>query len=736
MSDEQGGRAGEAFMRGVVAWLAAVAFTSGLAVDTLRASDVFRPVTDQMLAAPAAADWLSYRGNLAGWGYSSLAQINSKNIDGLTLAWAWPLDAGMNETTPLVHDGILYIVNPGGAIQALDARSGDLVWEYRRKLPDDLAGAIGAPTRSLAIYGDSLFSVTVDGHLIALDARSGLLRWQVQTGDYHTIMQSTGPLVADGKVFTGRSCTAAVPGGCYILANDAKTGKELWRRHVVPRTGEAGDDTWGGLAFEQRRHVGAWGPGSYDPELKLLYWGTSIPAPANELIRGTVGADMLFTNSTLALDPHSGKTVWYFQHLPRDNWDLDHVYERILVDSDVRPDGKHVWVANPRARSGARRKLLTGIPGKTGIVWTLDRATGEFLWARETVQQNVVRAIDPATGKVTVNEDVIPDSPDAPYGLVCPSNKGGKGWQVGAYSPRTNAMYMPLQNMCMEPQITSDNPGTSDGYGLVFNIDRTPGAASIGVLHAISAESGKTLWKHEQRAGMFSVLSTAGDLVFAGDADRRFRAHDAATGKILWQTVLQGPVTGTPISFEAGGHQYIAVTAGGGDWLSVAYNAASGLPTVNGNNVLYVFALHGRSPVRDQQLPAADTLAASLPGQAPSYTVAQANRGSKAYETHCLMCHGPDMKGTFVGPALQGEFFMRRWSGKSLGELYASIHKSMPLQAPGSLDGRTVDDILAYWAQLNGYAAAERELAHDSEAMGVMRILQIERSGGGTKNDK
>jgi alcohol dehydrogenase (cytochrome c) len=712
-------------MKRLVGWSAAI-LLAAMANGAPQPQEAFRSVTDEMLAAPAAADWLGYRGNLAGWGYSALGQINSKNVRGLTLAWAWPLDAGMNETTPLVHDGILYIVNPGGAIQALDTRSGDLAWEYRRKLPADLVGAVGAPVRNLAMYGDSLFSVTVDGYLIALDARNGVLRWQAKTGDYHVILQSTGPLVARGKVFTGRSCTPAVPGSCYVLANDAATGKELWRRYVVPRAGEPGDETWSGLPVEERRHVGAWGPGSYDPELNLLYWGTSIAAPANERIRGTVGADMLYTNSTLALDPDTGRIVWYFQHLPRDNWDLDHVYERILVDSEVRPDGREIWVANPKTRSGARRKLVTGIPGKTGIVWTLDRATGEFLWARETVKQNVVRGIDPETGKVTVNEDVIPDSPDAPYGLVCPSNKGGKDWQVGAYSPRTNALYMPLQNMCMEPQIATASPTPADGYGLVFNIDRTPGEKSIGVLQALSVESGRTLWKHEQRAGLFSVLATAGDVIFVGDADRRFRALDAASGKVLWETVLQGPVTGTPVSFESNGRQYIAVAAGGGDWLSVAYNAAAGLPMVNGNNMLYVFALPGHSPARDQRLPAVGEVIASSQGQPPSYTSAQANRGSAAYASHCLMCHGPEMKGTYVGPALRGGFFMRRWGGKPLSELYSFTHTSMPLQAPGSLDGRTVDDILAYWAQLNGYAASGRELEHESESMGEMRIRRPE----------
>ncbi|HEX6572753.1 MAG TPA: PQQ-binding-like beta-propeller repeat protein, partial [Steroidobacteraceae bacterium] len=215
-------------------WSASLALALGATAEAAQLGEV-RPVTDAMLAAPAGASWLGYRGNLANWGFSSLDQVDASNVARLTLAWSWPLDPGINETTPLAHDGVLYVVNPGGAIQALDGRSGDMIWEYRRKLPADIVGGIGAPIRSLALYEDSLYSVTVDGYLIALDAKTGILRWQQQTGDYRTIMQSTGPLVARGKVFTGRSCTAVVAGSCYILANDARTGKELWRRYVVPR---------------------------------------------------------------------------------------------------------------------------------------------------------------------------------------------------------------------------------------------------------------------------------------------------------------------------------------------------------------------------------------------------------------------------------------------------------------------------------------------------------------------
>jgi hypothetical protein len=282
-------------------------------------------------------------------------------------------------------------------------------------------------------------------------------------------------------------------------------------------------------------------------------------------------------------------------------------------------------------------------------------------------------------------------------------------------------MYMPLQNTCMEPEILTGEPQVADGYGLLFNIDRTPGETSLGVLQAISVETGKTIWTYEQRAGMFSVLATAGGLVFAGDSDRRLRAFDAASGKVLWETVLQGPVTGAPISFEADGNQYVAVAAGGGDWLSVAYNSLADLPTVARNNVLYVFALPNSVPPRDQRVP--EPGVAAVPGSAaPSYTPAQAERGVAAYATHCLMCHGPEMKGTFLGPALRGDFFLRRWGGKPLGDLFDMMSKSMPLQAPGSLDEGTVADILAYWAQLNGYQSSGLEVMHEAAELDRFRI--------------
>ena len=213
-------------------------------------------------------------------------------------------------------------------------------------------------------------------------------------------------------------------------------------------------------------HVGAWHVGSYDPDLRLIHWGTSVPAPSPEVLRGTVGGAVLYSNSTLALRPENGELAWYFQHLPRDNWDLDHPFERILVDLEVEPDEEATWSVNPALEPGERRRVMTGFPGKTGILWTLDRETGEFLWARESVYQNVIAGIDPETGAVTVNEEVIPRTVDDEYGIVCPGATGGKDWPAGSYSPETGALYVPLQNLCMSPVMTTTDPGPEDGYAI------------------------------------------------------------------------------------------------------------------------------------------------------------------------------------------------------------------------------------------------------------------------------
>ncbi len=392
----------------------------------------FVPVTDEMLQAPAPEDWLMWRRTLDGWGYSPLDQIDRGNVGELRMVWSRAMTDGRQQGTPLVYDGVLFMPNPADVIQAIDAVSGDLLWEHRRDVPDDIGdyvfNTLWQNNRNLAIYGSLIIDTSADDHIFALDAVTGELAWETKILDYteNPATQTSGPIVADGKAISGRSCMpAGGPDGCVITAHDARTGEELWRRRTIPAPGEPGDESWGGVPFEERKHVGAWMVPSYDPELNLVYIGTSVTSPAPKFLIGGTDNRHLYHNSTLALD--SGEIAWYYQHL-NDHWDLDHPFERLLVDTAVTPDASAVEWINPRIRAGEVRRVLTGIPGKTGVVYTLDRATGEFLWARPTITQNVISGIDGATGAVTENPELI-FSAEGQEMLTCPHATGGKDWE-------------------------------------------------------------------------------------------------------------------------------------------------------------------------------------------------------------------------------------------------------------------------------------------------------------------
>jgi glucose dehydrogenase len=339
--------------------------------------------------------------------------------------------------------------------------------------------------------------------------------------------------------------------------------------------------------------VGSWMVPSYDPELGLLYIGTSVTSPAPKFYLGGAENSHLYHNSTLALEIETGEIRWSYQHL-NDHWDLDHPFERLLVDTRVAPDPDEVSWINPRIRPGEERRVITGIPGKTGVVYTLDRETGEFLWATPTTLQNVIADIDGATGEVMVNPEVIFSRPEQEL-FVCPSYAGGKDWEAGAYSPLTHTMYYPLRNTCARLLATSDvrsararalsAGGGIEIYSLVSRHQLAPDTDNLGTVRAISVETGVTSWLYEQRAGTVSLVATGGGLVFGGDSNGRFRAFHDETGEILWEINLGSPVVGYPISYSVDGRQYIAVNTGAG-----ATNLTPELRPSRGSN-LFVFAL-------------------------------------------------------------------------------------------------------------------------------------------------
>ena len=552
--------------------------------------DGIDPVTDAELQDPSPDDWLMWRRTLDGWGYSPLDQIDRENVGALRMVWSRALTDGRQQGTPLVHDGVLYMPNPNDVIQALDAVTGDLLWEHRREVPEDISDYIfglSENNRNLAIHGTFILDTSVDDHVFALDAATGRLAWETEIVDYRVnpAMQTSGPIVANGKVVSGRSCMPmAGPEACVITAHDAGTGEELWRTRLIPAPGEPGDETWGGVPFEERRHVGAWMVPSFDPALNLIYVGTSVTSPAPKFLLGGTDNQHLYHNSTLALDADTGAIRWYYQHL-NDHWDLDHPFERLLVDTAVAPDPAAVSWINPRLQPGEVRQVVTGIPGKTGVVYTLDRATGEFLWATPTITQNVIAGIDGATGAVTESAELV-FTAEGQDVLACPHATGGKDWEAGAYSPRTNTMYYPLRNVCARMLATTEGGASVEVYALVWRGEIAPGTDQVGSVYAISAETGATTWQYDQRAATMSLVATGGGLVFGGDVNGRFRAFDDETGEILWEINLGSSVSGFPITYAVDGRQYVAVSTGTPRFLDLTPELR---PSTNNN--LFVFAL-------------------------------------------------------------------------------------------------------------------------------------------------
>lgn len=572
--------------------VAAIASAGSVCASALHAQAPARsytPVSDAMLLDPPAEEWLMWRRTYNHWGYSPLDQIDRENVSTLRLAWAWTMEGGMQETTPLVHDGIMFLEQACDFVEALDARDGTLLWDYRRPRVEHPA-SLACAKRTSALYEDKLFIATHDAFLVALDARTGALVWEKKVGDWEIGHHySGGPMVIKGRVVAGMSGCYHINTRCWISAHDPDTGEEVWRTYTIPGAGEPGSDTWGDVPSEERRGGSAWMAPSFDPELDLIYAGVAVPIPWGAVQRGTDG-DALYTNSTLALDADTGEIVWYFQHLPGDEWDQDHPFGRMIVETEVAPAADAVEWINPGVTPGTRRKVVTGIPGKTGIVWTLDAATGDFLWARNTLYQNVIVGVDIANRRGIANPEIRHLEVGQEV-VVCPHLNGGINWQAPAYSPQSNAIYAQTNNSCMRYTLNPVEP-TLGAYH--DSADRTripvPGANDeIGQLTAVDVRTGRTLWEHRQRAGFGgSVLATGGGLVFVTDDARRFRAFDARTGEVRWEQILNSSAGGFPVTYMVDGVQYVAIAAGGGQ------NARILTPEIRqrpGGNTLFVFRL-------------------------------------------------------------------------------------------------------------------------------------------------
>ena len=569
---------------------------AALATAAVAQVKTFSPVTPAMLLNPGPDDWLMYSRTYDAQRYSPLNQINKQNVGRLTQVWSNALPAGTIEIIPIVHGGVMYVAVPSQqngmprtAVQALDATTGGLIWEYKRP-----AGGVSR-AKTLSIFEDLILFAAPDSFIVALDARTGQVRWETKSSGSLT----SGTIVFGDKVLSGRSCSARAD--CYVVAHDARTGKEVWRFYTAAGSDDpAADATWGG-APEAKRAASPWGlGGSYDPVRKTIYWGVANPTPYTraarhdgnvEAIPKTAPAD-LYSNSTVALNMDTGKLTWYYQHLPGDDWDQDYTNERILLRTRVNPDPKFVKWINPDIPRNQERDIVVNV-GEGGGIFALDRTSGQFLWANPFPFDDpnfLISNIDVKTGRTTINWDVVLKQPGERH-VICAYN--AKSYWPMSYHPGKNSLYVPYVDNCLDMTRAAPAPSTGGNSEPERRTGvRRPGSdpEKFGGIARINMATGEIQRIYEGRApGNGATLVTAGDLVFWGDLNQKFRAFDADTGKILWETTLGGPIQNSTITYRVNGKQYVAVLTGLGAITANLFPEAGINP--QRNNAIHVFAL-------------------------------------------------------------------------------------------------------------------------------------------------
>ena len=506
----------------------------------LPARGLYPPVTDARLRDPDPESWLMYRRTYDGWGFSPLGQIDSSNVADLTPVWGFHVDPddGRVQAPPIVNGETMFVTTAEQVV-ALDAATGVLLWRHVRSLPTDMRRP--HPTnRGVALYDDKVYVGTLDARVLALDATTGRLVWERTVADYRrTYYITMAPLAVGGKVMVGTSGGEHGVRGA-IVALDAATGREIWRRHTIPAPGEPGSATWPG---ETWRTGGGpvWLTGTYDPDANLTYWGVGNGGPWTG---DTRPGDNLYTNSTIALDADSGAIRSHYQYHWNGSWDWDEANPPLLVNVD---------------RGGRTLRALVH-PAKNGYLWLLTRSDGiRFLEAQPFVHQDVFVGLDPVSGRPVYDDTRVPGV--GKPARFCPSFVGARDWRPEAFSPRTGLLYVPaINNLCsvMEGRAIRYDAGRPF-VGATVEVFTREGADHVGELQAWNLDTGRRVWTREFPTRSGSVLATAGDLVFF-DTGGSFRAFDALAGDTLWRYELdRHGVAGVPVSYAVAGVQYVAV---------------------------------------------------------------------------------------------------------------------------------------------------------------------------------
>ncbi len=511
-----------------------------------------RPVTPTMLQSPPAGDWLQWGRTYDGHNFSPLKRINRETVKDLAPAWKAPLAAGLSMPTPLVHDGVMFLHTNPDTVLALNAATGAELWRHVHTV---MEGVSSTMKMGLGLSEGLVLVPTSDLHVLALDAKTGARVWDHAIVPSPPAVRSTtlglrsAPFVVGDKVIQGVT-TSFVAGGGYILALDLATGQELWRFHTIARPGEPGGETWNGLPLDKRFGGSVWHQGTYDADLNLIYYGVAPTYDTGPMLKpsGIAGTtqDALYTNSTIALDPDTGKLVWHYQHFSNDQWDLDWVFERQIATVRI---------------GGRNRKVVMNV-GKMGILDALDAATGEYVFSIDAGTQNVITAIDPSTGAKTIDPGRLPD-PARPT-VICPGPSGARSWPPTSLSGATGLLYVPLTEWCMGMGGTTGS--LLSAPGAVLSAADHPDAVKdgkMGRLQAFDVSGRKLAWRHDLDAPIStSALATAGGVVFAGDLDPALKAFDGRNGALLWSAPLADAPSSSIITYTVGATQYVAVVTG------------------------------------------------------------------------------------------------------------------------------------------------------------------------------